>query len=231
MKRRYTVLTVTELDKYQRLFDKQEGIVYPKVKSGMRWFEPMDRGNALNSLIDGTAGIGELPKGTGVYAKSPEGGRYFKFPASMVTAVNGYVAGAERQKPLRAWLATREGWVWLYGRPDYILGDTVIDLKMCSQYDWRWYERAWQRHAYPYLLWMNGVRTRKFEYLIIINAPFGGWDTKHHAGDVDFNTSRSMLARHCERIIAYRRTVVRPYGEVGNMPEERGSDTPQTGTR
>lgn len=123
--------------------------------------EAADKGTAFNELVDdfGVLKVVRTNKGTIKY-------NGFEFKEDIVLAFKDQVSGAIPQQRVEATIETESGIVFLYGYSDEILGDTCIDIKTTSNYDFPKYLHNWQHVIYPYCLNEMGVECNNFSYLV-----------------------------------------------------------------
>lgn len=210
-------ISVTDLDRWQLRFERTAPLFTDLPRPKGRRSPLIELGASLNDLVDFTADMGWLPDGTFPVRID---GRTYRFPSHIVKGIHEAVEGADVQREVTAIATTRFGDVRLVGIPDYVKGDTVVDLKYTEHYDRSWYmHRAWQRRAYPYILRRNGTVINHFVYYVIEHSK-GTWRKHVIRLAYDKNICENALVRHIEHIIAHtgegscKRTVVRLYGEV-----------------
>lgn len=137
------------------------------------------RGTALNEIVDI---VGECKKFTPMpwhmadyndnrsdYVCQMDGST-FMFDADFVKKLASHVWDAVPQVYCEAVLPTKFGDVLLYGYPDYLLGDTVIDLKSTQRYEPFKYEENWQRDVYAYCLQKGGYTSKLTEFTYLVAA-------------------------------------------------------------
>lgn len=92
----------------------------------------------------------------------------FRFDRQLCVDAARYFAGSVPQVLCRAEIGTRYGKVELYGYADEVCRDKVYDIKTTSSYQFGKFERAWQKHVYPYCLVESGELqdVQEFEYTV-----------------------------------------------------------------
>lgn len=189
--------------------------------------EAADKGTCFNEIIDclihsrpcGHEGMtirsyraGEMLDGVVVpspFIRATLDGFTFDFDMDMCRAAADYFAGAVSQYRCSACLATRYGWVELYGFIDEIVQDTVRDIKTTSRYSFGKYEDGWQKHVYPFCLVESGdmPSVKEFEYTVY------QWRERKYVPlnavqyrevyTYDHERTRERLTQMCERFIEW----------------------------
>ena len=104
-------------------------------------------------------------------------GQSFNFRVDDVRKLVRELSGAipqDRQLPKSATIQIAPGEeIELYGYPDYIYRDRVIDLKTTSRYRYYKYSGYWQRFVYPYIMMASGEieEVSRFEFLVALVTP------------------------------------------------------------
>ena len=195
-------ISVTDLDRWQLRFEHTAPLFTDLPRPKGRRSPLTELGASLNNLVDFTAGMGWLPDGTFPVRID---GRTYRFPSHIVKGIHEAVEGAAVQREVTAVVPTSYGDVRLVGIPDYVKGDTVVDLKYTEHYDRSWYmHRAWQRRAYPYMLRQNGTVINYFVYYVIEHSK-GKWRKHVIRRAVDIEQYERALVGHIERIVLQRR--------------------------
>lgn len=158
------------------------------------------RGTALNNIVDAIVKgerIVQFPNYTGdginndadMYRTGdPENpvlgtmvdGFEFTFAEGLVLDIADRVHDAVCQPLLSSTIVTAFGDVELYGYADYIIADTIVDLKTTSEYTVGKYRENWQHRIYPLLAVSSGMMERvyQFQYLVVemkgTKQPFDG---------------------------------------------------------
>ncbi len=143
--------------------------------------EAADRGTAFNNLVDFLAGLrdGEgIEDYKGSY-KVTVGNRHFYFNTQPAANVSKLILPSIEQEPVEGVLDTVHGKIRLYGYPDYIMPDKVVDLKTTGRYWYGKYKHGWQHIVYPWCLRQMGNDIDKFEY-VIVEFDRNGIATVHH---------------------------------------------------
>lgn len=119
------------------------------------------RGKAFEGYVNAAlAGLADsTPSGLVVLSEGTE------VPGELLSEVVARVRGSVAQVPLSATIETRAGWVEVYGRADYLLGDTITDLKTTGTgYFLGKYLGSFQRPAY--LAATEGTGVDRFRFLV-----------------------------------------------------------------
>lgn len=138
--------------------------------------EAASKGMAFNSLIDSLL-RGEAPPALKVQKQQKtydasdtfeikNDGWVFHFDKSLATSLACRLAGAMPQVFLNSAIDTPAGLVNLYGYADYILKDSVIDLKTTSSYTWPKFLNSFQHKAYMVCARDMGYQINRAEYLV-----------------------------------------------------------------
>ena len=135
------------------------------------------RGTALNEVLDAVI-AGTARCDNGAYCMNKDG-YAFTFDPAFLAELADWVGDAVCQPFLKASIQTSFGEVELYGFADYIVGDTIIDLKSTDNYSVGKYREKWQHRTYPLLAVKSGdmESVDAFEYLVAEldkNVPQGG---------------------------------------------------------
>ena len=112
--------------------------------------EAASRGTALNNLVDCVV-KDTLRPDYETYEASIDGFG-FTFDGKLVSNLASLFRGCICQCFTSAEIETSKGVVRLYGYPDYVCGDVVLDLKTTSTYTVGKYREKWQSKVYPYCL-------------------------------------------------------------------------------
>lgn len=121
----------------------------------------MNRGTALNNLVD-------LAIESGVVIDSYEiDGVHYSFPESLVLHLAEKLHGSIIQYRANLSIIHNGKVVELYGYTDYVLTDSVIDLKTTASYELGEYANSMQRHLYPIALIANGNQINRFEFIAV----------------------------------------------------------------
>lgn len=131
--------------------------------------EPAKKGIAFNLLIDqlikGCAPLVEYKDELPLYRIESDGEVYV-FPKEIADAIFQQVEGATTQVFCKADIPTIYGDVELYGYADYVLMDTVFELKTTSTLVWPKFSNSVQHRAYLYALRANGIKVSRAAYLV-----------------------------------------------------------------
>ncbi len=126
--------------------------------------------NCVNDLLSGKKIETDFLKKSGSIIKSyvtQAENKKFLVPVETIDFIVERLWGAEMQVFAKADLKTPVGLVEIYGYSDYVLRDTVTDLKgISSQYSWPKYLNNCQHKTYLYCLNENGIKVNRAEYLI-----------------------------------------------------------------
>lgn len=90
----------------------------------------------------------------------------FEFDVGLANKLADRLAGAECQVYSKADIETPFGTIQLHGFADYVLMDSVIDLKTTGRYTWPKYLNSYQYKSYLYTLRESGIYVKRAEYLI-----------------------------------------------------------------
>ena len=164
--------------------------------------EAVARGTALNGVVDKYASTAAPVEVGAVTSEPDEEGKAYTFPSWLVEELRAHVRGGMQQHFLRGTLATRAGGVELYGYPDYIMPDRIIDLKTTSRYAVGKYRKGWQRVVYPYLARVNGSGVDVFEYYAVELAE-GGASVHQEEYVYRPETDIPRLRDICEELAAF----------------------------
>lgn len=131
--------------------------------------EPMMKGKAFNFLVDqlveGNTLLVEYKDEVPLYRIEFEGEAYV-FSKEIADTIFHQVEGATTQVFCKADIPTIYGDVELYGYADYVLMDTVFELKTTSTLVWPKFSNSVQHRAYLYALRANGIKVSRAAYLV-----------------------------------------------------------------
>lgn len=132
----------------------------------------------------------------------------FRYSEPLCRLVAKMYEGAIPQYRLSAMLPTQYGIVELYGNADYLLYDSVHDLKTTKQYDFGKYENHWQRYAYPYCLIESGDYTevRDFTFDVLKWTDMDGilyGEITPETYLYDHRIATAKLTHICEQLITW----------------------------
>lgn len=134
----------------------------------------MARGTALNELVDAAACRVPMKNereymfidegDNGGYHKLYVDGFELAFADTLVSQLAGAVKGMSPQVYCEASIFTVGGEVLLYGYPDYVGQDTVVDLKTTQRFEAGNYAEHWQHRVYPYCLVRSGMMADVYSF-------------------------------------------------------------------
>lgn len=130
--------------------------------------EAMLKGSAFNTLIDRLAQGDEIVAVDGdmpAYKIEHQGNSYL-YPKHIADFIVDRISGALMQVYNRAIISTPFGDVELYGYADYVLRDTVFELKTTGNYTWPKYNNSLQHKSYLYCLRKSGNDITRAEYVV-----------------------------------------------------------------
>lgn len=132
----------------------------------------------------------------------------FHYSKDLCSKMARYYKGAIPQYRLSAMLPTKYGIVELYGNSDYLLPDSVHDLKTTKNYDFGKFEDHWQRYAYPYCLIESGDYTevKDFTFDVLVWKEIDGVLDANIYTEVyayDHRKATAKLTLVCEQFIAW----------------------------
>lgn len=90
----------------------------------------------------------------------------FDFGVRLADRLADRLQGAETQVYSKADIETPQASVQLHGYADYVLQDSVIDLKTTGRYTWPKYLNSFQYKVYLYTLRQSGIDVKRAEYLV-----------------------------------------------------------------
>lgn len=160
------------------------------------------RGTALNDIVDLYSSLDRHATLDTVTSGPDEEGKTYSFPSWLIEKLASHVRNGLQQCFLRGTLHTNAGDVELYGFPDYIMPDRIVDLKTTSRYTVGKYRKGWQRIVYPYLAQKDNSGVDMFEYYAV---EFGksGINVFSEAYIYRPETDITRLRLHCEELAAF----------------------------
>lgn len=180
--------------------------------------EAASKGTAFNEIVDcillhvpatrEDCKIASVREADAPYIKAEIDGFEFRYSEALCRRMAAFYKGAIPQYRLSAILHTKYGPVELYGNADYLLPDSVHDLKTTSKYEFGKFEDHWQRYTYPYCLLESGdyteVKDFTFDVLVwrenngILDAEFYSESYRY-----DHRAATAKLTLICEQFIAW----------------------------
>lgn len=142
------------------------------------------------------------------YIQAKIDGFEFRYSKDLCCRMARYYKGAIPQYRLSATLPTQYGLVELYGNADYLLPDSVHDLKTTKQYDFGKFEEHWQRYAYPFCLIESGDYTevKDFTFDVLVWKDMDGIleaSAYEETYLYDHRKAKAKLTHVCEQFIAW----------------------------
>ena len=178
----------------QELIDKINRVPVTDIESIQR----MNRGSALNNLIDDIVMLGEI------LTDSVElNGVTYQFPVKLLSDLADIFEGSTAQYFADMSISSANGSIVdLYGYTDFIKLDTVFDLKTTNSYELGKYKDSMQRHVYPLALMSKGIEINTFEFTC---AEIKGkeWNIYRESYQVDMNESMAIIRECVEGLIQF----------------------------
>ena len=134
------------------------------------------RGTALNNLVDSILQTSIVDDNSFYHVE--QDGFVFDFDKTLVHAIAANVADCVSQPFTSAAIPTDHGMVQLYGYADYVLDDTIIDLKTTSSYAAVGkYRDHWQHLVYPYCMVNSGQMSEFSTFIYLVAEIKSGQDS------------------------------------------------------
>lgn len=180
--------------------------------------EAASKGTAFNEIVDcillhvpatrTDCEIKSVRDADPAYIQAKIDGFEFHYSEELCRKMAALYDGAIPQYRLSAILPTQYGPVELYGNADYLLPDSVHDLKTTKSFDFGKFEDHWQRYAYPYCLIESGDYTevKDFTFDVLVWKDMGGvLDATAYEETYlyDHKKATAKLTRICEQFIAW----------------------------
>ena len=177
--------------------------------------EAASKGTAFNEIVDciilrvpATRDDCEIHSNKEGYITAKIDGFEFHYSTELAKKMADLYEDAIPQYRLSAMLPTKYGLVELYGYADYLLYDSVHDLKTTSQYEFGKFEDHWQRYAYPYCLVESGDYEEVCDFTFDVlkwKAADGILDADYYKETYlyDHNQATAKLTLICEKFIAW----------------------------
>lgn len=127
--------------------------------------------------------------------------REFVFDIRLCREFANYYKGALTQQRVSAILPTAYGGVEVYGYLDYLMPQSINDLKTTGSYSVGKFKNNSQHLVYPYCFYMDGSDIRLFEYNVAQIDKYGRWETFTEAYYFDPDRDIPILTARCEELI------------------------------
>lgn len=162
----FKLFTTADFITFEEIIDRINRVPRPTPEPALKGiaFE-----NCVNNLLSGKGAKTDLLNKKGAVIKSyvaEAENKTFLFPVEIVDMIVHRLEGAEMQVFTKADLKTPVGLVEVYGYADYVLRDTVTDLKTTSRYEWPKYLNGCQHKTYLYALNESGIKVNRADYLV-----------------------------------------------------------------
>lgn len=194
------------IDEY---LDKSEQELIDKLNRVPFDSEAADKGTAFNEIVDYFAGTSPLREGI-TFTKSDDcvlvnfNGRDFVYDLKMVEEFAYSCANAIPQYHCVGQIATKYGYVTLYGYIDELFGDEIHDIKTTSRYSAFKFRNNWQHIVYPFCVRYEGVDVSTFRYDIVLWGKTPA-DWKYYSEHYNYSEERDKqkMILHIEGLIEF----------------------------
>ena len=194
--------------KKRELIDKINRVPQPPT-------EAASRGTALNEILDSLIMQRDVKEGMTAH-KGEANGNYpvwyatldgfsFCYDATLVDTLFDEFYDCLPQVFTKAELEVPQGIITLYGYPDYVRDNMIIDLKTTSTYNVGKFRDHWQHLVYPYCLVKNGQLESFDTFVYLVAEVSKGRDGIIRANlyHEDYNPSMDEIVRKLHTFLSY----------------------------